>query len=65
MYLGHKALMKKLGANAITINCLGGFYGNHISDYPCLGFFQLVDDGQIGACECDSRSTAAMMASRP
>jgi hypothetical protein len=62
MYLGQKALMKKHGANAITINCLGGFYGNHISAYPCLGFCQLVDDGQIGACECDVRSTAAMLA---
>jgi hypothetical protein len=62
MYLGQKALMKKHGANAITINCLGGFYGNHINAYPCLGFCQLVDDGQVGACECDIRSTAAMLA---
>ncbi|GEM_PF-45785 len=62
MYLGQKALMKKHGANAITINCLGGFYGNHISAYPCLGFCQLVDDGLVGACECDVRSTATMVA---
>jgi hypothetical protein len=62
MYLGQKALMKKHGANAITINCLGGFYGNHISAYPCLGFCQLVDDGLVGACECDIRSAATMVA---
>ncbi len=62
MYLGQKALMKKHGANAITINCLGGFYGNHISAYPCLGFCQLLDDGQVGACECDIRSAATMVA---
>jgi len=62
MYLGQKALMKKHQANAITINCLGGFYGNHITAYPCLGFCQLVDDGVIGACECDVRSTATMVA---
>jgi len=62
MYLGQKALLKKHGANAITINCLGGFYGNHINAYPCLGFCQLVDDGLVGACECDVRSTAAMVA---
>lgn len=62
MYLGQKALMKKHSANALTINCLGGFYGNHISAYPCLGFCQLVDDGVVGACECDVRSTAAMVA---
>lgn len=61
MYLGQQALLKKHGANAITINCLGGFYGNHIGAYPCLGFCQLVDDGLVGACECDVRSTAAMV----
>jgi hypothetical protein len=62
MYLGQKALLKKHGANAITINCLGGFYGHHLSAYPCLGFCQLVDDGLVGACECDVRSTATMVA---
>jgi len=62
MYLGQKALMKKHGANAITINCLGGFYGKHIDAYPCLGFCQLVDEGVVGACECDLRSSAAMVA---
>jgi hypothetical protein len=62
MYLGQKALLKKHDATAITINCLGGFYGNHINAYPCLGFCQLVDDGLVGACECDVRSTAAMVA---
>jgi hypothetical protein len=62
MYLGQKALMKKHAANAITINCLGGFYGNHITAYPCLGFCQLVDDGLVGACECDVRSAAVMVA---
>lgn len=62
MYLGQKALLQKHSANAITINCLGGFYGKHINAYPCLGFCQLVDDGLVGACECDIRSTATMVA---
>ncbi len=62
MYLGQKALLKKHDANAITINCLGGFYGNHIDAYPCLGFCQLLDDGLVGGCECDIRSAATMVA---
>ena len=41
MYLGQKAVLRKHGANAITINCLGGFYGGHIHAYPCLGFHEL------------------------
>jgi hypothetical protein len=61
MYLAEKALLKKHGANGITINCLGGFYGGHIHAYPCLGFHQLNSDGLIGGCECDVRSAATMV----
>ncbi len=61
MYLAMRALMKKHGAEAITINCLGGFYGGHIHAYPCLGFTQLNDDGLVGACEADQISTITMM----
>jgi hypothetical protein len=60
MYLGQKAVLKKHGAIAITINCLGGFYGGHIHAYPCLGFHELLNEGLVGACECDTRSTFTM-----
>jgi len=60
-YLGMKSLLQKHGANAITINCLGGFYGNHIHAYPCLGFHELCNEGVVGGCECDVRSTATML----
>jgi hypothetical protein len=62
MYLAQKAVLRKHDANAITINCLGGFYGGHIHAYPCLGFHELLNEGLIGACECDVRSTATMVA---
>jgi ferredoxin len=62
MYLGMKSVMKNHHANAITINCLGGFYGGHIHAYPCLGFHELNNQGLVGACECDIRSTATMVA---
>ena len=62
MYLGMKSVLKKHDANAITINCLGGFYGNHIHAYPCLGFHELDNEGLVGGCECDVRSAAAMTA---
>lgn len=62
MYLAQKEIMKRHQANAITINCLGGFYGGHIHAYPCLGFYELLNEGLVGACECDIRSTATMVA---
>jgi hypothetical protein len=62
MYLGMKSVLKNRGANAITINCLGGFYGGHIHAYPCLGFHELNNEGLVGGCECDVRSSATMLA---
>jgi hypothetical protein len=62
MYLGMKAVLKKHEAKAITINCLGGFYGGHIHAYPCLGFHELGNEGLVGGCECDVNSTATMLA---
>ena len=62
MYLAMKQTMKKHDACAVTINCLGGFYGGHINAYPCLGFHELLNEGLVGACECDTLSTLTMVA---
>ena len=62
MYLAEKQVLAAHGATAITINCLGGFYGGHIHAYPCLGFHELNNEGLVGACECDVNSTATMLA---
>jgi hypothetical protein len=61
MYLAMSELMRQNRAQAITINCLGGFYGGHITAYPCLGFFQLNNEGYVGACESDLKSTITML----
>jgi len=62
MYLGMKLLLESHGANAIAVNCLGGFYGGHLHAYPCLGFHELLNEGLVGACECDLSSAATMVA---
>jgi len=61
MYLAMKTCLKNHDACAVTINCLGGFYGNHIFAYPCLGFHELLNEGLVGACECDTISTITMV----
>jgi hypothetical protein len=61
LYVAMTDLMKKHRAKAITVNCLGGFYGGHMPAYPCLGFMQLNNDGFVGACEADQRSTITML----
>jgi hypothetical protein len=61
LYLAQEAVLEKHQAEAITINCLGGFYGGHLPAYPCLGFVELLDAGLVGACEADLLSTATMI----
>ena len=61
MYIAMCKLLEQHQAQAITINCLGGFYGGHMSAYPCLGFMQLNNDGFIGGCEADQRSAITML----
>ncbi|MFH0943680.1 MAG: hypothetical protein V2A76_00625 [Planctomycetota bacterium] len=60
IYLGMKQLIEQHGAHGISVNCLGGFYGGHLSAYPCLGFAQLNDDGLVGGCEADQMSALTM-----
>ncbi|MBL7092834.1 hypothetical protein ISS22_02555 [candidate division KSB1 bacterium] len=62
MYLAMFDIMQKYNARAITVNCLGGIYsGKMVDAYPCMGFMQLNNDGYVGACEADQRSTITML----
>jgi len=61
MYVAMRDLMREHRAPAITIDCLTLFYGGKLPAYPCLGFFQLNNDGLVGACEADLESTLTML----
>lgn len=60
MYLGMRQLLADHGAQAITVNCLGGM-PIQVLGYPCLGFAELCDLGYPGACEADLDSTLTML----
>jgi L-fucose isomerase-like protein len=61
-YLAQKAVLEKHQAEAITINCLGGFYSGKLKAYPCLGYVELLNAGLVGACEADVMSSVTMIA---
>lgn len=64
MYLGMASLLEKHRAQAIAVDCLELFYKQKMFAYPCLGFFQLNDDGLVGACEADLTSASTMLLMR-
>ncbi len=61
MYLGMASLLEKHRAQAIAVDCLELFYKKRMFAYPCLGFFQLNNDGLVGACEADLTSASTML----
>jgi L-fucose isomerase-like protein len=63
----HVAFLKALEdkeADALTMDCLGLFYGNKIDAYPCLSWFELLNQGLTGICESDVDSTATALLMR-
>jgi len=61
LYLGLQQILKQEKANAISIDCLGGFGRRELPAYPCIGFSKLNDAGLYGVCECDLDSTMTQL----
>ena len=65
LYYAIKSLMKECGADAVTIDCLelsyNDIYGKNCHMYPCLTYYQMANDGEIGVCEADINSTISSM----
>ena len=61
MYVAMRDMMAAHKAQALDIDCLRLFYGNKLPAYPCLGLHQFNDDGLVGACEADLKSTITML----
>ena len=61
LYLGMSEFMRKEKANAIAIDCLGGFARGELPAYPCVAFSRLNDAGLYGVCECDLASTMTQL----
>ncbi len=61
MYLALRSAMADVQADAVTVDCLGLFYSDKLPAYPCLGFFQLNNEGSTGVCEADVDSTLTQL----
>jgi len=61
MYLALRAAMEEAEADAVTVDCLGLYYSGKLPAYPCLGFFQLNNEGSTGVCEADVDSTLCQL----
>ncbi len=53
LYRGVLAVLEREQANAITVDCLGGFRRGDLPAYPCVAWSKLNDAGLFGVCEAD------------
>ena len=60
-YLGVQELLRRERANAITVDCLGGFRRGDLPAYPCVAWSKLNDAGYYGVCEADLLSTMTQL----
>jgi hypothetical protein len=61
LYNAMREYLRQQSANAIAIDCLGGFRRNELPAYPCVGFALLNDTGMFGVCECDLDSAVTQV----
>lgn len=61
LYQAVEKLMEEELANAITIDCLGGFRRGELPAYPCVAWSKLNDRGLHGVCEGDLETTFTQM----
>ena len=64
-YLAVKNVLRREKANAMTIDCLGGFKRGDLPAYPCVAWSKLNDEGLYGVCEADVPARASRTACRP
>lgn len=60
-YLAARDLLAREKANAMTIDCLGGFARRDLPAYPCVAWSKFNDQGYYGVCEADLLSTMTQM----
>ena len=61
LYIAMQKLLSQESANAVAIDCLGGFGRKELPAYPCVGFSRLNDAGLYGVCENDLDSTMTQL----
>lgn len=61
LHLAIQDVLRREKANAIAIDCLGGFGRKELPAYPCISFSKLNDAGMYGVCENDLESTMTQL----
>jgi len=64
MYLALRQAMDDAGADCVSTDCLNYVYRDKFPGYPCLAFFQLMNEGSMGVCEADVFSALTNMMGR-
>lgn len=53
LYYALQDLLAQNGCTAATVDCLSLFYSGAMPAYPCLAFFEMLNNAKAGICEAD------------
>lgn len=64
LYYTLEKLKEQEGCTAVTVDCLSLFYEKRMKAYPCLSFFEMLNQGKVGICEADVDSVLSALIAR-
>lgn len=64
LYYTLEKLKEQEGCTAVTVDCLSLFYEKSMKAYPCLSFFEMLNQGKVGICEADVDSVLSALIAR-
>lgn len=53
MYLALKKMKAETKADVVSVDCILMFFAYDMAVYPCMSFFEMNNNGEIGVCEGD------------
>lgn len=53
MYFALEKLKREANADVVSVDCILLFFAYDLTVYPCLSFFEMNNNGEIGICEGD------------
>ena len=53
MYLALEKAKSETKADVVSVDCILMFFAYDLTEYPCLSFFEMNNNGEIGVCEGD------------
>ena len=64
MHLALEKAKKECNADVVSVDCILMFFAYDLGVYPCLSFFEMNNNGEVGVCEGDLEASVTCLISQ-